>query len=300
MRFDLTDLQLFAHIAETGSITAGAARSHMTLASASQRVRGMEERLGAPLLLRGRQGVQVTEAGRTLLHHARLVLQQMERLRGELGDYGAGLHGHIRLLCNTSAMAEHLPAPLAAFLRQHPQLSIDLDEQPSAQIVEAVRDGLCDIGIVSDAVDAAGLRSFVFRRDDLVLVVPRGHAFARRRRVAFDELAGQSFVGLAADSPLQALVTQQARRLGQRLVYRVRVRHFEAVCSMVGQGIGIGIVPQAAAQRLAASLSIVGIGLAEPWAERQLLLCVRDEGRLPMYAQRLLDHLVPTKPEGPG
>ncbi len=134
MRFDLTDLRLFLNVVEAGSITAGAERTHMTLASASQRVRGMEDALGSPLLLRHAQGVTPTEAGRTLLHHARVVRQQMEQLQGELGDYGTGLEGHVRVQCNTSAMTEHLPAPLARFLALHPRVSVDLEERASQDL----------------------------------------------------------------------------------------------------------------------------------------------------------------------
>ena len=85
MRFDLTDLSLFRHVAEAGSITHGAARAHLALAAASTRIRNMEQALGAPLLLRSRQGVTPTQAGRTLLQHARVMLAQAERLREDLG-----------------------------------------------------------------------------------------------------------------------------------------------------------------------------------------------------------------------
>jgi len=115
MRFDLTDLRLFVNVHEAGTITGGADASHMTLASASERIRGMEDDLGVPLLLREHRGVKPTPAGRTLLHHARLMLHQMERMQGELGDYGAGLKGHVRMLCNTAAMSEYLPEILASF-----------------------------------------------------------------------------------------------------------------------------------------------------------------------------------------
>src|SRR5450432_2177848 len=157
MRFDLTDLRLFLNIHEAGTITGGAERSFMTLASASERIRGMEDTLGVPLLLRDPRGVQLTPAGRTLVHHARLVLQQIERMQGELGDYGAGLKGHVRLLCNTSALSEHLPEVLSGFLSSHPGISIDLEERQSFEIVDAVRNDVCDIGVVSDAADLEGL-----------------------------------------------------------------------------------------------------------------------------------------------
>ncbi|MDM0103565.1 LysR family transcriptional regulator [Variovorax sp. J22R24] len=296
MRFDLTDLRLFVHIVDAGTITNGAAQTHMTLASASQRVLGMEGDLGTPLLLRSRQGVRPTEAGHTLVHHARLVLEQMERLRGELGEYGGGLQGHVRLLCNTSAMTEHLPEALGSFLAQHPRVSVELEEQGSTDIVDAVRAGLCDIGIVSDAVDVEGLQGFVFRRDDLVLIVPRGHALARRRRVALAEVVDGRFIGLAEGSPLQEHVALHARRLGKRLNYRVRVSSFEAVCRMVGQGIGVGIVPRAAADRSPSLMHFRRIAIAEAWAARCLLACVREVDALPLNARRMLEHLLAQAP----
>src|SRR3546814_8968635 len=79
----------------------------------------MEESLGVALLIRDRRGVQPTSAGRALLHHARAVLQQMDRMHGELDQYGKGLKGHVRLLCNTSALSEYLPDILSDFLTQH-------------------------------------------------------------------------------------------------------------------------------------------------------------------------------------
>ncbi|NML48692.1 LysR family transcriptional regulator [Ramlibacter sp. G-1-2-2] len=289
MRFDLTDLRLFANIVEAGSITGGAARTHMTLASASQRVLAMEDALGAPLLDRSPQGVRPTDAGHTLVHHARLVLEQMERLRGELGEYGAGLSGHVRLLCNTTAMAEHLPGPLARFLAAYPRVTLDVEERSSEDIVAALRAGRCDLGVVTDVADVAGLESFPFRPDPLVLAVPAGHALARRKRIALAEAAGDAFVGLAAGNPLQDHVAAKA---GRRLALRVRVGSFEAVCRMVEQGVGVGVVPAAVAQRQTGRGAPRFIAIAEPWAERQLLLCARSLSALPLNARRLAQSLL--------
>lgn len=292
MRFDLTDLRLFLNVHEAGTITGGAERSHMTLASASERVRGMEEALGVALLLRERRGVQLTPAGRTLVHHARLVLQQMDRLQGELADHGAGFKGHVRLLCNTSALSEHLPQVLGGFLARYPGISVDLEERASSEIVDALRNGLCDVGMVSDSVDLEGLQSFAFCADPLVLVVPRGHVLARRKAMGLAELADCAFVGLLDGSALQAHIAQQARRLGQRLDYRIRLRSFESVCRMVGEGIGVGIVPQAVALRHARAAKIGRIALTDAWAARNLMLCVRDLDALPVPAQQLARHLL--------
>jgi len=109
LRFDFVDLRLFLCIAEAASITHGATRANMALASASERVRAMEDALGAPLLERQRRGVQLTPAGSALVHHARLVTQQLEQMRGELNDFAKGLRGNVRLLANTVAMTQLLP-----------------------------------------------------------------------------------------------------------------------------------------------------------------------------------------------
>lgn len=291
MHFDLTDLRLFVHVHEAGSITGGAQRSHLALASASERIRAMEASLGAPLLLRGARGVQPTAAGQTLLHHARLMLRQMEHLRGDLADHGAGLAGHVRLLCNTSALGEHLPPLLPAFLAAHPRVSVELEERGSQDIADALRSGLAELGVASDAADLQGLATLPFRPDPLVLAVPAAHPLAACRAVELAQVLGEDFVGLSPGSALQALVTTQARRLGRRLNYRVQLSHLEAVCRLVGLGAGVAVVPQAAARRHARGLRIRLVRLQDGWARRSLVLCMRDQAALPPFTQRLVAHL---------
>src|SRR5260370_9771198 len=159
MRFDLTDLSLFRHVVEAGSITGGAERAHLALAAASKRVRNMEDALGAALLVRSRQGVTPPEAGRTLLQHARATLGQAGRLREDLGVYAGGLAGQIRVLSNTNALTEFLPEALSSFLSSHPNVSVDLEERLSDEIVGLIAEGVADLGIVSATVDLTALHT---------------------------------------------------------------------------------------------------------------------------------------------
>lgn len=121
--------------------------------------------------------------------------------------------------------------------------------------------------------------------DPLVLVVPRGHAWAGRTRVGLAEVAAQPLVGLAAQSALNAHLAQQARRLGQRLDYRVRLRSFEAVCRMVGQGVGLGIVPLAVARRCARACGVQRVAFEDAFAARSLVLCWAKEAALAPAAE---------------
>ncbi len=291
MRFDLTDLRLFLHVVEAGSITRGAERMHLAIAAASTRIRDMEAVLGAPLLERGRQGVSPTPAGRTLVTHARLMLQQAERMRADLAEYAQGLRGHIRLLSNTNALTEFLPEPLSAFLASHPQVNIDLEERLSDEIVAAIADGMADVGIVAATVGMAGLETLPFRDDRFVLVVAPGHRLAAAGQVAFADLLDDDFVGLDRSSALQRFLSEKAERIGRRLKLRVQLRSFDAVCRLVACGVGIGIVPATTAARNAQTTPVHRIELTDDWAPRRLTICVRRQADLPAYARELVQYL---------
>ena len=289
MRFDLTDLSLFRHVVEAGSITGGAGRAHLALAAASTRIRDMEETLGAALLVRGRQGVTPTQAGRTLLAHARAILRQAERLREDLGAYSGGLAGQIRVLSNTNALTEFLPEALSSFLAAHPNVSVDLEERLSDEIVGLIAEGVGDLGIVAATVDASALETYPYRKDRFVLVVARNHPFATRVKISFAEVLGHDFVGLDRASALQRFLAEKAARIGQPLRLRVQLRSFDAVCRLVECNVGIGIVPQTTARRMAST--IVAVALTDPWAVRELTICIRKLKELPPYARQLVEHL---------
>jgi DNA-binding transcriptional LysR family regulator len=256
----------------------------------------MEAMLGTPLLHRERQGVQPTEAGRTLLHHAQVMLQQAERMREDLAEYADGLRGQVRLMSNTNALTEFLPEPLSAFLAAHPQVNIDLEERLSDEIVAAVADGTADVGIVASTVEVAGLEVLPFRVDRFVLVVATNHPLATVEKIAFADTLDFDFVGLDRVSALQRFLSEKAERIGRRLRLRVQLRSFDAVCRLVECNVGIGIVPATTAERQAKTMSIHRIELTDEWAVRRLTICVRRQADLPVYARELVRHLAEPDP----
>ncbi|MHC8322407.1 LysR substrate-binding domain-containing protein [Pseudomonas sp. GB2N2] len=291
MHFNLTDLRLYLHILDSGNITAGAARSHLSLAAASARIRAMESSLGIDFLERGRRGVTPTPAGKALAQHARLLLQHAERMQQDLAEYAKGVKGRVRPLCNTTAITEHLPEVLADFLRDHPNLDIDLQELPSARITHALRQGAADLGIVSDAADTHALKTLPFRDDPLVLITPPGHPLAEGETPSFSDTLQHDYVGLSVNSALAVYLEEQALHAGARLPIRIRAEGFDAVMRMVAHGAGLAIVPLAAIQRRGVEQPFKSFALKEDWARRKLLLCARSFTGLPGYAKALLDAL---------
>jgi len=225
------------------------------------------------------------------LQHARAILAQTEKLQEDLGPYARGLAGQVRVLSNTNALTEFLPETLSSFLAAYPDISVDLEERLSDEIVGLVAEGAADIGIVAGTVDYGGLHTYPFRSDRFVLVVARNHPLASRARIGFSEVLDYDMVGLDRASALQRFLAEKASRIGRPLRLRVQLRSFDAICRLVECNVGVGIVPETTAQRIAKASDIVAVRLTDAWALRELTICVRNEESLPPYARQLVDHL---------
>jgi DNA-binding transcriptional LysR family regulator len=289
MQFDLTDLRLFVLSAEECNLTRAARRQHLSLAAASARIKALEAQTGLPLFYREARGIRLTPPGEAFLHHARGVLRQTEKLRTDLQEYSGGLRGHVRVFANTTAVTDFLPEILPGFLTANPNVNVDLQEKPNPEIARGVLDGRADIGIVSSQVDTLGLQANHFSTDRLVLVTSRLHRFASRRRIAFADTLDEDAVGMHQGSTLQTFLAQVTDKLGKPLKLRVQLSSFDAMCRMIGAGVGVGIVPESAARRNQHSMNLALIELVDAWSVRERYVLVREREALPAYAQSLVD-----------
>jgi DNA-binding transcriptional LysR family regulator len=291
MRFDLIDLQLFVAVADARSITRGAQRVHLALASASARIKGLEAALGVALLKRGRRGIELTAAGESLLDHARIIMHNVDAMRGDLVAFSRGMKATVRLLANTAGLSEYLPKALAAFLAEYPHLSIDVEERESTEIADAIATGAADLGLAAEHALPDSIERIPFSEDRLVLIAARHDELANRRQVDFREVVGRDFVGLTASSALHAHLAGHAVRLGTRLRFRARLNNFDSIAQMVAAGIGIAVMPEVAAKRCARTMPISRLRIRDPWANRKLAICARSFRALPRPAQQLVEHL---------
>jgi DNA-binding transcriptional LysR family regulator len=297
MRFDLTTLNLVLAIADTRSITRGAAREHIAVAAASKRLSDLEARFGVPLFERRARGVEPTEAGRALVRHVRSLHAQLHALESEVVEFSRGIKGHLRVAANAGAISECLPPDLAAFSQAHPQIRISLDDLTSAEVQAAVAEGRADVGIFVAPLLDTRLATRTYRRGLLAVMVPAGHALARKRRVRFEALLDHDIVGLHHGAAVDDLMQAEAVAQGKPLKARLQVRGFDAIAQLVEAGLGVSVLPAAVAERLAQLFAVRVLALDEPWAERDYLLGVRQQEVLPTVLQRFVDALCPSLPE---
>jgi DNA-binding transcriptional LysR family regulator len=288
---DLVSLVLFLRAVGSNSLSKAAEQSNIALAAASRRISLLEHLYGVQLLYRSTKGVQPTPAGKTLAEHARALLANAEKLQTALSDYAEGVKGHVRIQANTSAITQFLPGDLAAFSAKYPDVKLELVERRSGEIAQALREGNTDIGVVMDGTAIEGLVSYEYRRDRLVAIVPRRHPL-RTRKIEFAQLIKYDLVALESSTAMMRLLAQAALEAGLPLRLRVEVWSFESVCKLVQTGMGVGILPEAAAHDFAPMMGLRIIHLKDAWADRQMLVCVRDVASLSTVGQKLLDQLI--------
>jgi DNA-binding transcriptional LysR family regulator len=290
-RIDLTSLQLFVAVCELGSIGKAAQREFMAPSAVSKRLSDIEATLGTALLYRHARGVDVSPAGETFLHHARSVLLSLDRMQGELSEYADGVKGHVRIHANISAIVQFLPEDIGAFAKLHPLLKIDLQEHLSGDIVRAVSEGAADVGICNPQAGTGELQSKAYRQDRLVLVVPRKHALARKKQLAFADSLDFDHVGLHSNSAIYLAQNRAAAAVGKTIALRIQVTSLDAVCRMIDNGLGIGVLPDIAFSLMRGVGDLVAVPLTDPWALRSTVLVARDFAALPVPARLLVAHL---------
>jgi DNA-binding transcriptional LysR family regulator len=292
-RIDLTSLQLFVAVCELGSIGRAAEREFIAASAVSKRLSDLEATLETPLLYRHTRGVDLTPAGESLLHHARSVLFSLEKMQAELSEYADGVRGHVRIHANISAIVQFLPEDLGAFSKEHPQVKIDLEEHLSSEVVRAVQEGAADLGICNAGVPGLehALQVLPYRHDELVLIVPRGHVLASGEAIPFEISLDYDHVGLHANSSIYLAMRDAAAASGRSIRLRIHVTGLDAMCRMIHNGLGVGVMPRRAFELMHGVGDLECVALTDAWAVRDISLVARDFTTLPLTARLLVDHL---------
>lgn len=292
MRLDFFDLRLFLNIVDTGSLTKGAERSAISLQAASERIKKLEQQYQVSLFSRHSGGVKMTFAGQVFAEHAQALLQQGQQLSRAMAVFSEGQHSNISLWCNSSAQSEYLPLLLPKYLVNNPNIQIDLKEAESNDIIAALTNGTAKLGLISSFFAAPQLQTLEFSDDPLVLICPEQHDLSTSKALKLGNCLNYPFVGLMQYHSLQQSIETQARLLHCEIQYRLRLPNFAAIAQVVANGVGIAIMPQRAAQRLAKLYAFKQIQLTGDWANRKLLLAAKNFDELSIAYQHFSQFLL--------
>lgn len=290
--YDLVSLRLLLSAIEERNLAKVAAREDISLSAVSRRISDLEARIGVKLLHRHDRGVTPTDAALASTPRLRSLFNLLDQLVEGFRAIRDGDQGVVRIRAHLTAITGALPETVSAFMTNHAGIEIFVDEATSTDIVHAVQLGDCDLGFVSGTVDTKDLAVFPWMTDELAVVMLPDHPLGASQSLSFVDLLTQPFIGLAANSALMTLFRGQAAALGRLLREQARVSTFDGVIEMVAAGVGIGIVPAAVASRNAQPRGLIIRKLDEAWAERSLVICVRDRTQLPGAARLFLNQLL--------
>lgn len=288
---DPVSLQHFVAVCEEGSIARAAARESLVASALSKRIAALESETGVALLVRRRRGVEPTAAGQALLARAREVLGALDAMRAELGAFGGGVQGSVRVLASPSVLAERLPEDIADFMAQHAGIRIGLDERMSPDIVRSVREGSADLGVLWDRIDLTDLEVLPYRSDRLFVALPPSHALARRPSLRFADTLDQASINVVPGGQMDQLLRRQAALLGRVPAHRMQVSTIDTAARLVAAGLGLAILPVDAAAPHAGAGRLALVPLAEPWAVRRFVVVTRPPPMQSAAARLLARHL---------
>ena len=290
MKLDPQSLRLFISVLEEGTIAAASQREHIAAAAVSRRRSELESLLGSQLLIRSNKGIEPTEAGTALMYMARGVLNDLSGIVSEMQEYSHGKRGSVRLLANISAITQFLPALLKSFMEKHPNIRVTLEQMESLAITRSVAESRADIGLFTRMPHEASVEIHPFRTDELVVLLQADHPLADRASVCFDEVLDFDVVSLHSGTHLHYQMLQAANESGRTFSPRMEVSSYDALCLMVQTGMGIGILPKGSTSAYSMPEMKI-LRLDEPWAQRELSMCVRNVETLTPAARLLFDHL---------
>lgn len=287
MNFDLAELQAFVAVADQQSFRAAADALHLSQPALSRRIDKLEAALGTPLLARTTRRVALTATGRDFLTPARAALGGLQDAVLRLAGSTALRHGRVGVASVPSVATQLLPAVLRGFAARFPGVRVHLIDASASAVLAAVAGGQADFGIAFVGAQEPEVRFEPLGREPYVLVMPRTHPWARRRRVAWHELAGERMVAVSRRSGNRVLIDQALSQLPARPLAFHEAEHVAGALALVEAGLGVAALPRLALAPRHDSL--VAVRLIEPVIERVLGLIVPVARPLPPAAAALHD-----------
>jgi DNA-binding transcriptional LysR family regulator len=232
-------LRVLLAVADHGGFTAAAEQLRSSQPAVSRAVGALERELGATLFARRAGRTIPTEAGRVALGHAREAVRHHDRLREDVAAVAGRVSGTLRVASLPSATGSLLAAPLRTFSDRHPRAAVRLFEGTDQEVRDWLSRGAADVGVVT--LPAPGYECVPLGGDEMVAVLPAGHALAAQPAVTLAELARERFI--FPTGGCGPLILAAARQTGATLDIAYEAREPQSIAQMVGTGLGVSVMP---------------------------------------------------------
>jgi len=287
---DMLLLRSLLAVADTGNITEAAQRINVSQPALSRRIQNLEEFLGAELLVRGRQGAELTEIGRLVAAEARVLIGRYDQMREQVSAHQTLERGTVRIGGGATAVSFVLPEAIAAFQADYPGIRFQLKEAGSSEVAEDVVSGRLELGLVTLPLQGRDLDVLPLITDRIVLVGRSDHPLSAKACVEIQALSGLAFVGFEAGSAIRHIIDGALREAGVEMNVVMELRSIPAILRMVATTGNLAFVSSLGVNSQSEVQEIPVSGLA---IERQLAVITKPGGSLSPaakeFAKRLRD-----------
>ena len=294
--FGLKEIDVFVKVVDLGSFVKAARELRLTQSALTQRLKKLEDGLGARLIDRTTRTVSPTAIGQNFLPAARRLLAQFERTVADLQDVIDIRGGRVTIASLISVATNILPAVLESFGARHPTVRVRVLDESEQDIVEHVRRGDAEFAIdmEMDAPDADLIFTTVMQ-DRFVMACRRDHPLAAGGPVRWEALTGMPVVTLGQRSGTSRLLYAQLPRAENNLAWRYEVQHLSTKMAFIEAGLGVGIIPEMSMQthtHAGAGSALVYRPLVEPDLSRSIVIVERRAATLSPAAAALKEALI--------
>jgi DNA-binding transcriptional LysR family regulator len=241
MNISMRDLRAFIAVAEQKNFTRAAEQCHLSQSAFSALIQNLESELGVKLFARSTRRVELTAEGKVFADSANRLLAEFSLVQSEMKDHVEMRKGRVSVAALPSLAAGWLPVVLKEFRENYPGVSTELADTLSDECLELVRAGRADFALCAAGTDMAGLEAEPLCTDEFYVVMHREHPLARRKSLSAADLLNQPFIHLSHTSSVRQLL--DAALHPARIAGIMEVAHLASVASLVGNNVGISVIP---------------------------------------------------------
>jgi len=289
LKLEVRHLRLVLAIAEEKTVTRAGERLHLTQSALSHQLRDIEDRLGLDLFHRTGRRLVLTDAGKRVLEASRGILSDLGELEQELAQFAQSRRGTVRLSTECYTCYHWLPRVLTRFRASHDGIDVRIVPEATRKPIEALRDGILDVAIITGEPTEIGLESTVLFRDELVLVVSPTHRLARRKRIMPADLESEHLI-LYCSPEESSFYNEYLAVSGVTPKAISEIQLTEAIVSMVKEGLGVAALARWAVAPEVSEGKVVAIPFSGSFA-REWRAAYRSRGRVPAHVKAFVDAL---------
>ena len=264
---EIHQLEYLVAVAEESHFSRAAERVGVAQPSLSQQIKKLEQEVGQPLFDRMARGIVLTEAGRVLLEHARRVLGEIADAKKHVAESSGNVGGTLVVGAIPTIAPYLLPDVLTRFSKRWPNVKLRVFEGPTSQMVRQLEDGSVDVAILSTLEPHLSIFTEEIAVEPLVLLLPAGHKFAKRKTIQWKDLQDEGFLTLNEVNCLSGQVAAYCEQRKVQPPFFMESAQLATIAELVSSGAGISVVPRMMAAKDACK-SRVYRPLAAPAPER--------------------------------